>query len=294
MKELWTTVHGGWGDAIASYGNIRALLAEKNADKANVVFFGIDTDIILFLKAQKNIGKVRHLQIHDKSEYYDYSVMGILDFPLFTRMTGLHDQFPELIPTHISDFYQSKNPNLCHRYFDVNTPLSNSSLCELNSSLCELPKEPFVLMQPFSCYSCKQKDHWTYWLDALSYVLDNCSHKVVLVGQSRSLYDVDYKFPNIEHTNLINLVGKTSSMIEVLHIMNQATCVLSTSNALSMWSIVTRKPALIVCNQIIDNSVVRYYYNWINHEPNLLLNSNTALSEFKTSFLAFEKRIFNL
>lgn len=285
MKELWTTVHGGWGDAIASYGNIRALLTERQANQANVVFFGIDSDIITFLKSQKGIGKVRHLQITDKTQYYEYSVMGILDFPLFTRMTGLHDQIPDLIPTHISDFYQSKNQTVCNRYFDAVLPPPVFDWTEV------LPKEPFILFQPYSCYSCKQSEHWPFWMEALDFVLNNTTLKVVLIGQLKSMYDDQFIFPWVEHRNLVNLVGQTSSMIDVFHIMAKAEGVISTSNGLSMWSIVTNKPSLVVCNQIIQNSPVKYYYNWINHSPNLLLDHETEIDTFSLAAKNFVERL---
>jgi hypothetical protein len=285
MTDLWTTAHGGWGDCIASYGNIRALLRDKNQNEANVIFFGMDATIVEFLKAQKNIGKVRHLRISDPSEYYDYSLMGILDFPLFTRMTGLHDLYPDLIPTHISHFYQSENQTLCNRDFDVVLPPSKLCWDEI------LPQEPFLLLQPYSCYSCKLFEHWPFWFDAIKFVIENSNLKVVLVGELNSIYDTSFQFPWIEHPNLINLVGQTPSMIDVFHIMAKSKGLITTSNGLSIWSIPSNKPSLVVCNKVIHSTPVMYYYNWINHKPNTVMRVESSLSDFVSEAEAFIKRI---
>lgn len=274
MKEIWTTVHGGWGDAIANYGNIRVALEENEADKANVIFFGIDKQLIPFIKAQNGINEVLHLNINEKSEYWQYTVMAACDFPLYMRMTGLQDKYPDLIPTHITKYYQVENQTLCHRYFEANLPPSKFDWTGI------LPSEPFLVVQPFSCHSCHFDFHWPHWIEALNFVLDNSPMKVVLIGQLKSMYDDSYVFPWVEHSNLINLVGQTPSMIDVFHIMKQSAGVITTSNALSMWSIVSKKPALVVCNQGI-HKVAPYYYNWIHHEPNIVMDCTTTMSEFR-------------
>jgi|688.fasta_scaffold55625_5 hypothetical protein len=288
MNEIWTTVHGGWGDSLASYGNICALLREKKLDKANVVFFGMDTEVINFLNAQTCIHKVRHLKITNPTEYHKYIVMGVLDFPLFTRMTGLNALYPDLIPTHISHFYQFENQDLCNRDFSVVLPPSKFDWTDI------LPHEPFLLMQPFSCHSCKQSQHWPHWIKAIDYVLKNTLLKVVLIGELKSMYDENFLFPWIEHPNLINLVGQTPSMIDVFHIMGKSIASITTSNGLSMWSIVSKKPSLVVCNQIINNTNVKYYYNWINHDPNTLLDTEASFEHFCIACDNFLQKVVSL
>lgn len=284
MKEIWTTIHGGWGDAICNYGNIRKALVDHQADLANVVFFGLDKELISFIKAQKQIGKVRHLEMSDNSQYWQFTTLAACDFQTYTKVTGLNEKYPEIIPTHIGNYYNIQNPTLCHRYFDPVLPDPKFDWQEI------LPNEPFILFQPFSCHSCTFDLHWPHWIEALEFVLNNYKHKVVLIGQLTSQFDRAFSFPWIEHPNLINIVGQTPNMIDVYHIMAKAAFVITTSNALSMWSVVSNKPALVVCNKAIAN-VAKYYYNWIQHEPNVVLECTSTLSEFCSSFDCFTKGI---
>jgi hypothetical protein len=281
MKEIWTTVHGGWGDFIANYGNIRVALEENQADKANVVFYGLDKDIIKFIKAQKYIGEVLHLQISNKADYWRYANMAFSDFLLYKKLTGLDKKIPDLIPTHITHFYNN-NPHLCNRYFDMVLPTPQFDWTDV------LPKEPFIVFQPFSCHSCSYKKHWPYWMDALDFILNLSPFKVVLIGQARSIHDSEFIFPWVEHPNLVNIVGQTPNVIDVMHIMSISLGVITTSNVLSMWSVVSNKPALVVCNQVIKEFAM-LYYNWIHHEPNLVLDSDVNLEEFKDAAKNFLK-----
>lgn len=285
MEEIWTTVHGGWGDAIANYGNIVAFLKESNQDKANVVFFGLDKEIIPFLKAQKHIDKVQYLKITDVSEYSAYMLLANYDFQLFARLTGLHDNFSNLVPTHISNFYLIENPNLCNRIFDLELPPQKF---EWDSVLPA--HEPYILVQPFSCHSCLFKNHWPYWLEGLNYIIENSPVKIVLVGKIKSGIDLDFLFPYLEHPNLINLVGQTPNMSDVLHITNKSSGIISTSSGISLYSITNNKPNLVVCNQLIKKSSL-YYYNWIHHPPNIVFDCDLTLENFKIEAMNFIKGI---
>jgi hypothetical protein len=132
--------------------------------------------------------------------------------------------------------------------------------------------------------------HWPHWLDAIDHVLANSDMNVVVIGQVTSPNDPGFVFPWIEHPKAINLVGQVVNMIDVFHIVNEAKGIVTTSNGLSMWSIIKKKPALVACNQIIRPSA-EYYYNWIHHQPNLVLDSNVCLEDFKESFFKWQKTL---
>jgi len=275
MKKIWTSVHGGWGDFLANYGNIRHSLKQHHADIADVVYFGLDKKLITFMKSQPDIGEVLHLEMSDHSDYWKYTVLAASDYELFKKVTGLNKSHPDLIPTHITNFYNIENPTLCNRFFDiVLTPP------ELNWNEV-LPQEEFIVCQPYSCHSCPYNRHWPEWIEALNFLLDTSKFKVVLLGQIKSMYDGDFTFPYIEHPNLINLVGQTPSVIDLLNIVDRAEGIITTSNVLSMWSVVTKKPALVVCNEVIK-TYAQYYYNWIHYDPNTVLDCSIKLSEFKS------------
>lgn len=281
MSEIWCLVNGAWGDALACYGNICHLLDQRGLEKSNVVFYGLDPDIVSFLKCQDRIDKVYSLLISDPELYFKYAGLAAGDFPAFMKITGLNQKIPDLNPTHINRYYNIENPNLCHRVFSVKLPETNVNWQTFYDS-----NPNYLLFQPFSCHSCLFESHWNHWIDALRWVLDNHNFRVVLTGQLTSGSDHRFKFPWIDHPNLFNMVGQTESMFEVLRIMQGAKGVVTTSNALSMWSIATKIPALVVCNQIIKERAF-YYYNWIHHEPNVVLESTSTLEDFKVNFKSF-------
>lgn len=281
MNNIWTLVNGAWGDFFACYGNICKVLNQRNISKANVVYYGLDPDVLRCIKIQDNINQVINLEISEPDLYFKYAGLAAGDFHTWTKITGLDKKIPDLIPTHISRYYNIENPTECNRSF-------NLKLIEPTQSW-----EPFfslynsyIVVQPFSCHSCSFDKHWPYWVDAIYWLLDNCDKKIVLLGQLTSKIDHRFKFPWIEHPNLINLVDQTDSMFDVFKLVDRADCVISTSNALSMYSIITNKPSLVVCNQIIKENA-RYYYNWINHKPNKILDCDISLTEFKDSFKFF-------
>jgi hypothetical protein len=282
MNEIWTLVNGAWGDFFACYGNICKILEQRNLDKSNVIYYGLDPDIKTALKKQNNVDKVVSLDISNPELYFKYAGLAACDFSEWLRVTGLDQQFPEIIPTHISRYYNIENPTECNRIFQINIPdplLDWSPFFNLYN--------PYIIVQPFSCHSCTFDKHWPFWMEALEWILENTNKKVVLIGQLMSRMDHRFKFPWIEHPNLLNLVDQTPSMMDVYHLMNKASYVITTSNSLSMYSIITNKPSLVVCNQIIKE-MANYYYNWIHYKPNHVLDCNVSLAEFKDCFKFFD------
>lgn len=274
MEETWSLVVGSWGDAFACYGNICKMLKDTGAEKTNVVYFGLNKEVLEFLKIQKGIDKVRHLVISESFNFFEYAGMAAGNFPLWMRVTGLVDQIPDLKPTHISRYYNIEHPKECHRDFECVLPPCNVDWSTV------LNGEDFILFQPFSCHSCSFDKHWPHWMDALKWSLDYFREKVVLVGQLLSPSDRTFRFPWIEHPNLINLVDQTHNMTDVLHLMGMSKFVVTTSNALSMWSIISNKPAFVCANQIIKERA-EYYWHWIHHRPNLVLYPVADLQDFE-------------
>lgn len=279
--DTWCLVSGAWGDTLACYGNIIEYLNKNKLNKSNIIYYGLDEKIINFLKIQKRIDKIKSLSISSPSLYFEYAGMAACDFPLWMKVTGLDQQIPNLVPTHISRYYNIENPKLCHRDFEINLFQKNK-----NTSIFCLKYNPYIVFQPFSCHSCRFDAHWPYWMEALNWILDNTDLNIVLIGQLTSDFDLRFKFPWIEHPKLINLVGQIDNMIEILHIVKNSKYIITTSNSLSMFSIVFKKPALVVCNQIIKEKA-NYYYNWIKYDPNVVLDFSISLDDFMQQYLKF-------
>lgn len=272
--EIWALVAGAWGDSLACYGNICKYVKEHGLDQVNVVYHGLHPEIPTFLKQQKYIGRVSVLSLGevrtekglDPAGYFNFFQSAELlatNFTGWMRATQLDQQLPGLLPTHVSREW----PLEPYRDFEIYLPGEPARI-----------EGPFLLFQPYSVQSCPYHMHWEYWMEALAWVLENLDLKVVLVGTPTSDFDTTFAFPTVEHPKLLNLVGKTKSLLDVLHIMGQAECLITTSNSLSMWSILTQKPSLVVCHKAIRQS---YFYHWINCEPNHVLAAETSLEQFQ-------------
>lgn len=269
---------GAWGDVIASYGNIRRYLRENNLTECDVVYFGLDENLVAFLKAQDKIRKVSYLKISDPSEAYLYQHMASHKFPEWMEATGMNKAVPDLVSTHVNKYHLREHPEDCNRDFDCQLPV-----CGANWSEFLEPTKPYLLVQPYSIQSCTFSHHWPHWMKALEWMAETSGMNIVLVGQITSSGDPDYVFPWIEHPRIINLVGQTQNMSDVLHIANEAAGIVTTANSLSMWSIIKKKPALVVCHLLIKLLAI-YYYNWINYGTNTVLDHETSLEQFKESF----------
>lgn len=262
-------VTGSWGDVLASYGKICKYLKENNKDSIDVVYFGLDLYICDFLNLQPNINEVKQLLISEPAVYFKYNHMAAHDFEQFMQVTEMNEQIPDLIPMNVNKSNLVENPTDCFREFSV-------TLLQVSNDL----PDHYVLFQPYSIRSCNYAEHWKYWMEALDYVLETSSIKVVLVGEIRSKFDVEFTFPFKEHPNLINLVGQTKSMMEVFNIAKNADQIITTSNCLSMFSAINKIPAIVVCNGLIEEKA-QYYFNWINVGTNMVLDNKVSLEIFK-------------
>jgi hypothetical protein len=278
MEEVWALVAGAWGDSIACYGHICRYAKEHGLEKVNVVYHGLHTEVIPFLKKQKYIGKVSVLALEEpvRTEagldpigffnFFQSAELLSTNFAGWMRATGLDQQIPNLLPTHVS----RELPTECYRDFELYLPDVKTDWTML--------QQPYLLFQPYSCQSCPLHMHWEYWMEALDWVLENTTLGIVLIGNKTSEFDPNFRFPQVNNPRVINLVGQTESLLDVFHIMKGAEGVITTSNSLSMWSIVTKKPALVVCHKLIRTS---YFYQWINYPPNHVLNVAINLEDFK-------------
>jgi hypothetical protein len=291
MNEHWMTVIGAWGDTLASYGNICKYCRDHNIEKTNIVYYGLHPEVIGFLKQQKYIDKVSHLYLSEpvKTEnglnpksFFDFlqsMELVVKNFDGWMQATRLKEQIPDLIPTFVGYHYLYEDPHDCNRDFEVKLPSTETDWTSFK-------QQSYLLFQPYSCQSCSYDMHWEHWMPALEWLVDVVDCKIVVVGTPTSIYFPDFVHPKFSHPKIIDMVGKTKSILDVFHIMEGAKGVITTSNSLSMWSILTKKPALVMCNKVIQKT---YFYNWINYPLNRVLCSDATLADFKQEFT----KIFN-
>jgi hypothetical protein len=277
MSNIHTTAVGSWGDSLCAYGNICKLLEDRGEEKANLVYFGLDQNVCEFFKAQDNIDKVSWLKI-DKPELIGrYIALASKDPQQWAKETGI-DHLQDLHHTHITLKDQFEKSNECNRDFDPQLPPCQGGWPEF---LAE--KRPYILFQPYSTQSCDYSGHWPYWKEALRYVLEKTDKNVVVVGEMPETLTEVYDLDCLEHPRMTCLIGQTRSMNDVFHIANRAAAIVTTSNAISIWSILKNIPALVACNRIIKEGTP-YYYNWIKDKPNVVLDHESNMEHFRAGF----------
>jgi hypothetical protein len=276
---IWTTAVGAWGDTLCAYGNICKLLKERNEEKANIVFFGLDQNVCEFLKVQDKIAKVEWLKCEPPFVIGKYIKMAYDDPEGWHKFTGVKDAIPEIHFTHL----HNQEP---YRDFDCALPSSGADWKQFLAD-----KEPYTLFQPYSTQSCDYADHWPHWKEALKFIVDNTDSNVVIVGEMpeklEEVFDVDL----FEHPQVTCLLGQTKSMIDVLHIASGADMVVTTCNAIAYWSIIKKKPSMVCCNKIIKDATP-YYYKWLNHRNNFFDYESKMDDRWQTHYY-FMKQILD-
>lgn len=270
-NNIWALAVGAWGDSICAYGNMCNLLKQKGLEKCNVVCFGLDKNICEFFKAQPNVDKVSFLDISIPSVIAKYIELANTNFEEWMKVTGLDQQLPEIHRTHISRDWHNNRPTECYRDF----------ACELPPCLADfqgLLDEPFVLFQPYSTNSCSQENHWQHWGEALDWLTKTTNKNIIVVGEQGSA-----ELP-LHHPKVKNLMGQTKSMLDVYHIANKADWIVTTSNSLSIWSILKNIPATVICNKVIKFDTP-YYYNWIKAGENTVLDQDASFEDFVSAML---------
>lgn len=273
-NNIWTLAVGSWGDVFCAYGNMCRLLKEKGQEKCNVVYFGLDKNICEFFKVQPNVDRVSSLDISTPEVIGKYTQLANSDFAAWMDVTELKTQLPDLVPTHISDHFQKVTPTNCYRDFDVVLPPCQG---EWHAFLAD--KKPYILVQPYSTQSCAYDLHWPYWEQVIQWLLEKTDKNIVLVGEMPT--DGEQRpewFPFIEHPRVTNLVGQTKSMTDVLHIATWSESIITTCNSLAYLAILKDIPAVVLCNKIIKDATP-YYYNWLNHGRNKLLDWDTSFHD---------------
>lgn len=277
--NTWYTTVGAWGDSLIAYGNICHQLRERGEEKANVVYFGLDQNVCEFLKAQPNVDKVSWLVIDHPEMIGKYIEMACRDVPQWLELTGLKEQLPDLVSTHVTLNEQHEKTDH-HRDFDPALPPPLGNWDEFLAD-----KTPYVLFQPYSFQSCGYADHWPHWNAALQHVLEKTDKNVVIVGEmpdAGNSTDGLKELYGLEHPRVTCIVGQTRTMLDVLHIANDASAIVTTSNALSCWAVLKKIPAVVACNRVIK-SYTPYYYNWIKTAPSVVLDHDTTVEDFKAA-----------
>lgn len=142
-----------------------------------------------------------------------------------------------------------------------------------------------VFYTPAHCYyGAPSKDigtvasqNYREWIivpqDLEQFLVRETDWNIVLTGQEKTfnLWGEYWDFPFIvDHPKVLNLVGKTESMLDVLSLASQCHGMITTSNCLAIWSIISNKPTIVLMNSKLTEPIVpghAYWKEWVEYPP---------------------------
>jgi len=267
---------GAWGDTLSYYAVICSKMKTMGITKANILHYGFDPKIKDFLEYQDNIEKAINV-IPTSVEAYE-KIIQIASFGV-NKWVEIIFGIPAEKVILVIDFNVMVNEKIV-RHFDYKIP-SNEISVPPNS----------ILFNPYSFQSCTYKEHCSFTNAILAFLVEETDHPVVLVGLEKT-FNIIYgwwDFPmQVDHPQVINLVGKTKSMMEVLSLSQDCVGIISTSGCLAAWSIITNTPAIILMNSRLTNPSssigLEYWKAWHEHEPNQCVYFDQTIDDFKNVF----------
>jgi hypothetical protein len=271
--NILTTAMGAWGDVFTSLTLIERL--KSRVSKVDILYYGFDVEIAKFLEHQENIDSVIHVLPKSHDDYHkilDEAAQDKLDWIEAISDIKLMDR--KILPTHLR--YSSMIPELIFRKFSYKLPKIEQSY----------PK-PCILLNPVSFHSCRFEEHWPFIPNAIEFLIKESGWNFILIGQEKTRHCLkgeywDYPY-QINMPNVVNLVGQTESMAQVLAIAELCDGIITTSNCLSMWSILSNKPAIVWLNSKLTHpfAVGHFYYReWITSKPNSIVSFDDDFATF--------------
>ena len=270
---------GGWGDVFIDYAYVCQF-----KDKFNILFYGYDKYIPEFLKLQDNIGEVRHITPINALKYNNAIVMAGMN------KKGCEEEIKE-------------EANIKEEITTISSARLDKPIREIDFKYPQTEfkiERPSLLFNPYSFQSVMHSDHAPLIPEILVWLVDQTDWNIILIGQEKFQHSYlgEQPFPlkiTDEHKNLQDLVGKTESMMDVFHIARQCEGIITTSNCLSIWSILTNKPALVLMNKLCTytagRKVLEFHRNWIDHKPNTMLDYDCNPQQFMETFGKWEKTL---
>jgi hypothetical protein len=273
----WAVCVGdGYGDALATLGNAESVL-KWSGGAIGVLHYGTSKGVADFLRSQPMVTEVRQIEPPDKGTfdeiandaggYYSRPVSAWL--PRILEGTGIDPAGVALTQVHWPWATWTVNrptnlvlPQEAHEWADA----------------FRAEQGEYLLVQPYSVgNSVTLTDHWPHWAAFMRWLIQTCegSHRLVFVGQM-PLHGLAGR------PNVVDLIGQTPTMEHVFALAQRARGVVSTCNALGVWTACQGPqgtPALIAANAAIPKPH-SYWYRWQDCAPNTLLPYQATLARF--------------
>lgn len=254
---------------------------------SDILYYGLDPRICGFVAQQEGIGKFVVINPPNRATY-DQVIRLACESDAATDawwpFLGAADVIPlsDLRVTHVTA--ERHRSGLFHRAnMEVNRRLIDDWGEVVRLRFDNLAS---VLVQPYSLDNVSVPEHWPHWLESLEW-LKEAGVRVVLAGKAGFLDDY-------EGRHVLNLTGQTESMEDVFALAEVCQGVVTTSNALSMWTALRGIEALVMPNSRITQSA--FFQNWIteNTRRNYVLGHQTTLDHFEGMFRNYwtNRRLF--
>lgn len=278
----WVTAIGAWGDVFGACGNALTALKATGGRQVGVLYYGFDRDVWEFLDVQPWVREVRHLAPAGAKEYKRLTHTACAEphrpetwLPaMLARLPGLAFDWQAegaVWPAHVGHGLQQAP--VIHRWQHAH--LMPEAREGARAWRRRLSAARLYLLHPVSTQSCPLEAHWPHWVTAVRWLLAATPHAYLLTGHG---YDGRaFGF----HPRLVDLVGRTASMLEVLALAEVCDGLLTTSNSLSMWSVMQDLPAIVACNRHLSPG--GYFHAWVDTPPNRLVPTHAPLSAFQAA-----------
>ncbi len=273
QHPFWATVAGAWGDVFCCVGNILEMMRDKEIENIGIIFYGRDPKIADWLHAQKWCREVVSIIQPDKNE-----------------MTCVYGRLCQCKPEHGRIMFHEL---IAQRGLTIGGEIAFTQMC-----LAEVrqpkywcgaslpmdahawadsvrPRGDFLLVNPLSIASNTMADHWPYWgrsEGAIAWLLGVTKCTIVLVGEQ--------EIPWPEHPLLVNLTGRSRTMMDVLALAERSAGIITTGNNLGIYAPIAGIPAVVVIARTAPRGT--FYHRWYEHPENAIVEFESPLSDFQT------------
>lgn len=263
--EVWptscprfATAVSAWGDVMVSCGMIQELLRQTNSDRVGVIYYGKYRQIAEWLARQPWCREVVFRMQTNLRELVDIASC-MNSYAEKDTMGPLLGDIPadDVFPTHI----RTQNNRFPNVYPYTQSVLSQEAWWAASQLMSSMPANTYLL-HPWSFQSVRLVHHWNGWQALVKHVLETTPHTYLLTG-------IGYEGEEFgSHPRLVNLIGKTENMEQILALAVLAKGVITTCNSPSLWSSVRQLRCFCLSNDaILDEHNV--FYRFINLQPNV-------------------------
>jgi len=253
--HMWGTSFGAWGDTLIDLGTFKHFVG-----RGGMIHFGMDPTIQEFICKQSFIDECVYVKPKDRGDYEDCYFYA-------SRTPIDEDQWPArgviartdidpftVVSTHISAALMERRR--AYHWSGARLPHKAWSWAREFK-----PDGEFYVLHPYSFNSSPIEDHWPLWEQAIAYLLSYTPHHYVLTGMG---YEVD-----IFHPRLHNRLNLSNTMMDVFALCDMSQGIITTSSALSHYSVIQNIPALVIANKPLGHPD-SYFRRWLN-SPNVEL-----------------------